>query len=134
MNTDTITVRPTNTLELVLRYLRRHDSLPAMTDTIYVVTRDDRLLGRIPLLTLLVSDPQTTINELMLEDLEGIPVTMEARKVAQLFEQYDWVSAPVVDEAGKLLGRITIDDVVDVIRDSTEHSLTNEHGRSRRRR
>ena len=62
MNTDTITVRPTHTLELVLRYLRRHDSLPAMTDTIYVVTRDDRLLGRMPLLTLLVSDPQTTIN------------------------------------------------------------------------
>ena len=128
MNTDTITVRPTHTLELVLRYLRRHDSLPAMTDTIYVVTRDDRLLGRMPLLTLLVSDPQTTINELMLEDLEGIPVTMEARKVAQLFEQHDWVSAPVVDEAGKLLGRITIDDVVDVIRDSTEHSLMSMAG------
>ncbi|MDA8602440.1 magnesium transporter [Gammaproteobacteria bacterium] len=128
MNTDTITVRPTHTLELVLRYLRRHDSLPAMTDTIYVVTRDDRLLGRMPLLTLLVSDPQTTINELMLEDLEGIPVTMEALKVAQLFEQHDWVSAPVVDEAGKLLGRITIDDVVDVIRDSTEHSLMSMAG------
>ena len=128
MNTDTITVRPTHTLELVLRYLRRHDSLPAMTDTIYVVTREDRLLGRMPLLTLLVSDPQTTINELMLEDLEGIPVTMEARKVAQLFEQHDWVSAPVVDEAGKLLGRITIDDVVDVIRDSTEHSLMSMAG------
>ena len=128
MNTDTITVRPTHTLELVLRYLRRHDSLPAMTDTIYVVTREDRLLGRMPLLTLLVSDPQTTINELMLEDLEGIPVNMEARKVAQLFEQHDWVSAPVVDEAGKLLGRITIDDVVDVIRDSTEHSLMSMAG------
>jgi magnesium transporter len=128
MNTDTITVRPTHTLELVLRYLRRHESLPEMTDTIYVVTRDDRLLGRMPLLTLLVSDPQTTISELMLEDLEGIPVSMEARKVAQLFEQHDWVSAPVVDETGKLLGRITIDDVVDVIRDSTEHSLMSMAG------
>ena len=128
MHTDTITVRPTHTLELVLRYLRRHDSLPAMTDTIYVVTRDDRLLGRMPLVTLLVSDPQTKVNELMLEDLEGIPVNMEARKVAQLFEQHDWVSAPVVDEAGKLLGRITIDDVVDVIRDSTEHSLMSMAG------
>ena len=128
MNTDTITVRPTHTLELVLRYLRRHESLPEMTDTIYVVTREDRLLGRMPLLTLLVSDPQTTISELMLEDLEGIPVSMEARKVAQLFEQHDWVSAPVVDETGKLLGRITIDDVVDVIRDSTEHSLMSMAG------
>ncbi len=128
MNTDTITVRPTHTLELVLRYLRRHESLPEMTDTIYVVTRDDRLLGRMPLLTLLVSDPQTTISELMLEDLEGIPVSMEARKVAQLFEQHDWVSAPVVDETGKLLGRITIDDIVDVIRDSTEHSLMSMAG------
>ena len=128
MNTDTITVRPTHTLELVLRYLRRHESLSEMTDTIYVVTRDDRLLGRMPLLTLLVSDPQTTISELMLEDLEGIPVSMEARKVAQLFEQHDWVSAPVVDETGKLLGRITIDDIVDVIRDSTEHSLMSMAG------
>lgn len=128
MNTDTITVRPTHTLELVLRYLRRHESLPEMTDTIYVVTREDRLLGRMPLLTLLVSDPQTTISELMLEDLEGIPVSMEARKVAQLFEQHDWVSAPVVDETGKLLGRITIDDIVDVIRDSTEHSLMSMAG------
>ena len=128
MNPDTIPVRPTHTLELVLRYLRRHESLPEMTDTIYVVTREDRLLGRMPLLTLLVSDPQTTISELMLEDLEGIPVSMEARKVAQLFEQHDWVSAPVVDETGKLLGRITIDDVVDVIRDSTEHSLMSMAG------
>lgn len=128
MNTDTITVRPSHTLELVLRYLRRHDSIPEMTDSILVVNRDDELLGILPLREILVTDPNTSVREIMHEDFEAIPVTMEAEQVAQLFEQHDWVSAPVVDSEGKLLGRITIDDVVDVIRDSTEHSLMSMAG------
>lgn len=128
MNTDTITVRPSNTLELVLRYLRRHDSIPEMTDSILVVNRDDELIGILPLREILVTDPNTSVHEIMHEDFEAIPVTMEATQVAQLFEQHDWVSAPVVDSEGKLLGRITIDDVVDVIRDSTEHSLMSMAG------
>lgn len=128
MNTDTISVRPRHTVELVLRYLRRHDSIPEMTDNIHVVNRDDEFLGILPLRELLVSDPNTSVREVMREDIEAIPVYMEATKVAQLFEQHDWVSAPVVDEDGKLLGRITIDDVVDVIRDSTEHSLMSMAG------
>ena len=128
MNTDTITVRPRHTVELVLRYLRRHDSIPEMTDNIHVVNRDDEFLGILPLRKILVSDLNTPVREVMREDIEAIPVNMEATQVAQLFEQHDWVSAPVVDNAGKLLGRITIDDVVDVIRDSTEHSLMSMAG------
>lgn len=128
MNTDTITVRRNHTVELVLRYLRRHDSIPEMTDNIYVVNRDDEFLGILPLRLLLVSDPNTSVREVMNDEVQAIPVDMEATHVAQLFEQHDWVSAPVVDGEEKLLGRITIDDVVDVIRDSTEHSLMSMAG------
>ena len=115
MNTDTITVRRNHTVELVLRYLRRHESIPEMTDNILVVSRNDQFLGILPLRKVLVSDPNTSVREVMREDIEAIPVDMEATQVAQLFEQHDWVSAPVVDDEGKLLGRITIDDVVYVI-------------------
>jgi magnesium transporter len=128
MNTDAITVRPTHSLDVVLRYLRRHDSIPQMTDSLLVVDRDDLFLGILPLRMLLVSDPEVSVNEVMVTDIDAIPVDMEATVVAQLFEQHDWVSAPVVDAEGKLLGRITIDDIVDVIRDSTEHSLMSMAG------
>ena len=128
MNTDSITVRRNHTVELVLRYLRRHQTLPEMTDNILVVNRDDELLGILPLKEVLVSDPNTYVRDVMREDINAIPVDMEAAEVAYLFEQHDWVSAPVVDINGKLLGRITIDDVVDVIRDTAEHSLMSMAG------
>lgn len=128
MNIDTISVRPRHTVELVLRYLRRHDSIPEMTDSIQVVNRDDQFLGILPLSDILISPPETTVREIMRTDIEAIPVTMDAVVVAQLFEQHDWVSAPVIAEDGKLLGRITIDDVVDVIRDEAEHSLMSMAG------
>ena len=128
MNTDTITVRRNHTVELVLRYLRRHDSIPEMTDNLLVVNRNDEFLGILPLREVLVSDPNISVREVMHEDVEAIPVNLEATQVAHLFEQHDWVSAPVIDSEGKLLGRITIDDVVDVIRDSTEHSLMSMAG------
>ena len=128
MNTDSITVRRNHTVELVLRYLRRHETLPEMTDSILVVSRDDELLGILPLKEVLVSDPSTSVREVMREDINAIPVDMPATKVAQLFEQHDWVSAPVINSHGKLLGRITIDDIVDVIRDSAEHSLMSMAG------
>ncbi len=123
MNIDTITVRKGHTVELVLRYLRRHDEIPEMTDNIHVVNRQDVFLGILPLRELLVAAPTALVMDVMRTDIEAIPVAMPAEQVAQLFEQHDWVSAPVVDTAGKLVGRITIDDVVDVIRDSGGHSL-----------
>jgi magnesium transporter len=123
MNTDTITIRARYTLDVVLRYLRRHSEIPEMTDNLIVVNRADQFIGLLPLRTLLVSDPSSSVREMMLTDVEPIPVNLADSEVARLFERNDWVSAPVVDEHGKLLGRITIDDVVDVIREDADHSF-----------
>jgi len=128
MNTDTITIRARLTLDVVLRYLRRHDEIPAMTDNLIVVNRSDRFIGLLPLRTLLVSDPASTVREMMVTDIEPIPVDMPDTEVARLFERNDWVSAPVIDEDGKVVGRITIDDVVDVIREDADHSLMSMAG------
>ncbi len=128
MNTDTITVRARHTADVVLRYLRRHEELPAMTDSLIVVNRADMLLGVLPLRRLLVADPAATVREMMDTEVEAIPAEMEATEVSQLFERNGWVSAPVVDDSGRLLGRITIDDVVYVIREEAEHSLMSMAG------
>jgi magnesium transporter len=130
LNTDTITVRRNHTLDVVLRYLRRHDEIPEMTDSILVVDRNDNLIGILPLLKLLVSDPDLTVADVMNTDFEAIPVTMKQSDIAQLFQRMDWISAPVVDEQGKLLGRITIDDIVDVIREESAHSINSLVGLS----
>ena len=123
MNTDTITVRPDMTLDVVFRYLRRHDELPEITDSIFVVTRDDIFLGSLPLGKLLTSSPNITVREIMITEVEAIPADMHDSEVAHLFEKHDWVSAPVISNDKKLLGRITIDDVVDVIMEDADHSL-----------
>ena len=123
MNTDTITVRPDLTLDVVLRFLRRHEELPKTTDSIFVVNRSDTFLGILPISKLLTSSPNITVREIMATEIEAIPADMPDSVVAKHFERYDWVSAPVVDENNKLLGRITIDDVVDVIIDDADRSL-----------
>ncbi len=129
MNTDTITVRPDITLEVVLRYLRRHRSLPDMTDNLLVVNRRDEFIGLLAINKILVSDTETTVREVMNTDIITINANMEDTGVARLFERHDLISAPVVDEHnGKLLGRITIDDVVDVIREDADHSLMSMAG------
>lgn len=129
MNTDTITVRPNITVDIAFRFLRRHRKLPEMTDSLLVVSRSDRFLGTLPLTKLLVADPMSTIRDIMDTDTTIIRANQSASEVAQLFEKLDLVSAPVIDEStGKLLGRITIDDVVDVIRDEAEHSMLSMAG------
>jgi len=128
MNTDTITVRARHSIDVVLRYLRRHDEIPDMTDTLYVVNRKDEFIGTLPLAKILVSNPNNTVREIMLTDSEAIPAAMPDDEVAKRFERNDWVSAPVVDPEGKLLGRITIDDIVDVIREDADHSLMSMAG------
>ncbi|MGB1192515.1 MAG: magnesium transporter, partial [Pseudomonadales bacterium] len=128
MNTDTITVRARHSVDVVLRYLRRHDEIPDMTDNLYVVNRSDEFVGILPLAKILVSDPTHTVREIMLSDVKAIPVDMPDDEVARRFERKDWVSAPVVNEEGKLLGRITIDDIVDVIREDADHSLMSMAG------
>ena len=128
MNTDTITIRARFTLDVVLRYLRRYEEIPEMTDNLIVVNRSDQYMGMLPLRTLLVSDPSASVREMMTTDVQPIPADLPDAEVARLFERHDWVSAPVVDDSGKLLGRITIDDVVDVIREDADHSFMSMAG------
>ncbi|GGB83666.1 magnesium transporter MgtE [Marinobacterium zhoushanense] len=128
MNTDAVTVRPDINIETVLRYLRRHTELPQSTDSLFVVSRKDSFIGILPLSRLLTADPQVMVREIMQTDLAPIPADKPAQEVARLFEDQDLVSAPVVDEQGKLLGRVTIDDVVDVIREDADHSLMSMAG------
>ena len=124
MSTDTITVRADLTLDVVLRYLRRHNEIPLNTDTVIVVNREDRFVGLLPIRTLLVADPGVSVREMMVTNRDPIPAQMASSEVARLFERNDWISAPVVNDDGLLLGRITIDDIVDVIREEADHSLT----------
>lgn len=128
MNTDIVTVRPDISLDVVLRYLRRHESLPDATDTLLVVNRSGKFVGILPLATLLVKDPGMLVREAMITDCEVIRADQPARDVASIFEREDLVSAPVVDTDGVLLGRITVDDVVDVILEGANHSLMSMAG------
>ncbi len=129
MNTDTVTIRPDITVETVLRYIRRHNEIPEMTDSLFVVSRrKESYIGMLPLTKLLVSDPNITVREIMNTTIKPIPAEMPDDEVALLFEKHDYVSAPVVNKKGKLLGRITIDDVVDVIREDADHSLMSMAG------
>ena len=123
MSTDTVTIRPDVTLDVVLRYLRFNDALPDTTDKLFVVNRADKLLGALTLSKLVTNDPELTVAEVFSKDISYIYAETEEHEVAHLFEKRDLVSAPVVDSDKKLLGRITIDDVVDVIRDEADHSL-----------
>ncbi len=123
MSTDTITIRADLTLDVVMRYLRRHAEIPQNTDSLVVVNREDHYVGLLPIRTLLVADPAQSVREMMVTNRDAIPAQLPAAEVARLFERNDWISAPVVDEEDRLLGRITIDDVVDVIREEADHSL-----------
>lgn len=128
MNTDTVTVRADITLDVVMRYLRLHDELPETTDSLYVVNREGRYQGVLALATLVIKEQDLTVAEVMNRQAETILADTKAAEVASLFQRRDLVTAPVVDEEGLLLGRITIDDVVDVIRDEADHSLMSMAG------
>lgn len=128
MNTDTVTVRPDVSLEVVQRYLRMRGELPTHTDALYVVDRYGVYLGCLTLDRILTRDPEASVSESMDRELEALPVAMAARDVAQRFESSDLVSAPVVGPDHKLVGRITVDDVVDVIRADAEHNLLSMAG------
>jgi magnesium transporter len=123
MDTEVITVRPDITVDVVLRYLRRFEELPDITDNLFVVSRNDTFLGTLPLSKMLTSSPTTSVREVMDTEVEAIHVNLTDSDVAQLFQRQDLVSAPVVDDQHRLVGRITIDDVVDVIVEDADHSL-----------
>ena len=128
MNTDTITIRPDVTVDVVLRYLRLRGELPEATDYFYVVDRHDHFIGAVSLTTLVTSKAESIVTSLIDPDVEAIPVEMDETDVAKLFERHDWVSAPVVDKDQQLVGRITIDDVIDIIREDAEHTMMSMAG------
>ncbi|RLP53616.1 MAG: magnesium transporter [Ketobacter sp.] len=127
MNIDIITIRPDITLDVVLRYLRRHETLPDTTDNLHVVNRAGQFVGLLPLTKLLIKDPGMLVREAM-DEAKAITAVTPAKEVAAMFEREDWVTAPVVDDNGVLLGRITIDDVVDVILEGADHSFMSMAG------
>ncbi len=128
MNTDTVSVRADVSVEVVLRYLRMRGELPDKTDRLFVVDRDDRYLGTVALTRLITEDPEKTVGEVIDADAPRIAPELTAHDVAGLFQDRDLVSAAVVAEDGKLLGRITIDDVVDVIREEAAHEVMSSAG------
>ena len=123
MNTDIISVRPKHSIEVVMRYLRAQKKLPKNTDQIFVVSRDNKYLGALPVSSILVSEPSLNTRELMETATKPLDADLIDKDVARLFEQNDWVSAPVVDKNSRLIGRITIDDVVDVIIEDADQNF-----------
>jgi magnesium transporter len=121
MNTDTVTVRPDVTLEVVMRYLRMRGELPDRTDCLFVVDRHDRYLGALPVTRLISADPGRIVSSEMDPEVAPIAPETPAAEVARLFESRNLLSAAVVAADGRLLGRITVDDVVDVVREQAEH-------------
>lgn len=123
MDPDVLTIRPDVTLDVVLRYLRARGELPKGLDKLFVVDRAGHYLGELKIIDLVTQDPSRRVGELMDTSGVTIPVDMPDRQVAQEFEHHDLVTAPVVDTEGRLVGWISVDDVVDVIRDEAEHSM-----------
>ena len=130
MDFDVVSIREDVALEVVTRYLRRFDELPDHTDQVFVVDRDERLKGVLPLAKLIVAELDDSVGKVMVRDTVTLYPDDKAREAAKAFERYDLVSAAVVDEEGKLLGRVTIDKVVDYIREKSESEALAQAGLS----
>ena len=130
MDFETVSIRADVSCEVVLRYLRRFDRLPDHTDKIFVVDENDVLQGVLPIRKLLVSDPEAEVGSLMARDIVTFHPHDDVEDAAGAFERYDLVTAPVVDENNKLIGRLTVDEMVDVIREESEADMRNMAGLS----
>ena len=128
MDFEMVAVRGDVTLEVALRYLRRLDELPDHTDQLFVLDREERLVGALPINRLIVNDPDLLVSSLMIREVVKLSPGDKAQEAAQAFERYDLVSAPVVDDDGKLIGRVTVNTVVDFIRDESESELLSQAG------
>jgi magnesium transporter len=128
MDFEDVGVRPDVTLEVVLRYLRRFDELPSQTDQLFVVDREETLLGVLPVNRLLVTDPDVTVGEVMREPVVKLLQHEKADEAARAFERYDLVSAPVVDTNDKLVGRVTVDEILDFVRERGEEEVLAQAG------
>ena len=123
LNTDVISVRPNNSIKEVLSYLRDQKELPENTDKIFVVNNDNNYLGEMPISKIITTDPVMNVREIMETDMPAIDVNLEDKDVATIFERNNLISSAVIDHKGQLIGRITIDDVVDVIREDADQNL-----------
>jgi magnesium transporter len=128
MDFEMVSVREDVTLEVVMRYLRRFDELPDHTDQLFVIDRDERLLGVLPLHRVLINDPESSVGDLMLTDMLCLHPGDKAADAAKAFERYDLVSAPVTNRDRRLIGRLTVATVVDFIRDESESELLSQAG------
>jgi magnesium transporter len=128
MNTDTVSVRADVTVDVVLRYLRMRGELPDKTDRLFVVDRNDIYRGTVTLTRLLTEDPEKPVGDILDPEAPRIAPETTNNEVARLFQDRDLVSAAVVDTGGRLLGRITVDDVVDVIREEAAHEVMSSAG------
>ena len=128
MDFEMVTIREDVSLEVVLRYLRRLKELPGHTDKLFVVDYDGVLKGVLPIKRLLVNDPEKQVAEVMANDPVTFHPDEDAYEAAQAFERYDLVSTPVVDKSGKLIGRLTIDEMVDLIREESENEVLSMAG------
>lgn len=128
MDLDVITVRHDVSLDVVLRYLRLRGEIPQGTDRLVVVDRHDYYQGVLPLRRLLTNDPDLLVSDVMRNDIEPIPADMPETEIVRMFEDLDLITAVVVDDDGRLLGRITVDDVVDVMREEAEQQVLNMAG------
>lgn len=128
MDFEMVSIRDDVTLEVVLRYLRRFDELPDHTDQVFVVDRTEKLQGALPISRLLVHEPETLVREVMVRDVLTLEPTDDIGDAAQAFERYDLVSAPVLDKDGSVLGRLTVSEVVDVIREEGESDVFAQAG------
>jgi len=123
LNTDVISVRPNNSIKEVLSYLRDQKELPESTDKIFVVNNDNNYLGELPISKIITTDPVMNVREIMETDMSAIDVNLEDKDVATIFERNNLISSAVIDHKGQLIGRITIDDVIDVIREDADQNL-----------
>ena len=123
LNTDVISVRPNNSIEVVISYLRGQKNLPENTDKIFVVNNDNEYLGELFISEIITSNPSMLVREVMHTELTALNVNMDDKEVATNFERNNLVSCAVTDDENKLIGRITIDDVVDVIREDADQNL-----------
>ena len=128
MDFEMVTIREDVSLEVVLRYLRRLKELPGHTDKLFVVDYDGVLKGVLPVKRLLVNDPEKLVSEVMATDPVSFHPDEDGYDAAQAFERYDLISTPVVDKNGKLIGRLTIDEMVDLIREESESEVLNMAG------
>ena len=128
MDFEDVQIRPDITLEVVLRYLRRFDVLPSQTDQLFVVDREERLLGVLPINALIVNDPEVRVEQLMKPPTVKLLQHEKADSAASAFERYDLVSAPVVDTNDRLVGRVTVDEVLDFVRAQGHEDLLAQAG------